>query len=118
MTAYRCLREYRTRQLQFLDNPSRCHIERIADSSLNYRRIDRFRTERIYANTHRLGDANRIRKLNLALARPARIDDVISDITSHISTRTVNLCRILSAKSTSSVSRISAVRIDDNLTPC
>src|SRR5690625_2760738 len=109
--------EYWLGQTQLLDNPSRRHVECFADSSLNYRRINRFRTERIYTHAYRLGYANRISKLNLAFTRPARLDYVISDISRHVCARPIDLCRILTAKCSTAMPCVTAVSIYDNLAP-
>src|SRR5690625_7276244 len=106
--------EYWLGQTQLLDNPSRRHVECFADSSLNYRRINRFRTERIYTHAYRLGYANRISKLNLAFTRPARLDYVIADISRHICAGTIDLSGVFSARCSSPMPCVCAGSLTDH----
>ena len=66
-------------------------------------------------DVHRLGHADRVRDLHLALARDARRDDVLRDVARGVGSRAVDLGRILAGERAAAVRRGAAVGVDDDL---
>ena len=71
--------------------------------------------ERINQHRHRIGHADRIRQLDLALAGESRGHNVLGDVTRHVAGRTIHLRRILARKSATAVRGRAAVRIHNDL---
>ena len=69
----------------------------------------------VNGHVDRLGDADRVRQLHLALLREARGDDVLRDVSRRVRRRAVDLRRILAGKRAAAVRRRAAVRVDDDL---
>ena len=64
---------------------------------------------------NRIGNADRVSELDQATIRESGGDDVLRNVTRHVSSRTIDLRRILSGESAAAVRRIAAVSIDDDL---
>ena len=70
------------------------------------------------ANRNRISDADSIGKLNFALVSQARRDNIFSNVTSRISRAPVNFCGVFTAESSASMTRPTAVSVDDNFSAC
>mmetsp|Transcript_10218 Transcript_10218/g.21084 ORF Transcript_10218/g.21084 Transcript_10218/m.21084 type:complete len:247 (+) Transcript_10218:79-819(+) len=67
-------------------------------------------------DTERLGDTNGIRQLDQSAFAQSRLDNGLGHPTAGVGSRSVNLGRILSGESTSTMGTPSTVSINDNLT--
>src|SRR5213595_2207372 len=70
----------------------------------------------IYQHGNRFRDADCISHLHQAAISQARSHNILRDVTSHVSRRAVDLCRIFAGESAAAVRSITTVRIDNNLT--
>ena len=75
-------------------------------------------SEGIHTDRSRMSNTDRIGKLDLTLVSKTSCNNVLCNITCSISSRTVNLCAVLTRESTAAVTSCSAVGINDDLTSC
>ena len=71
--------------------------------------------EAVDLDRHRVGDADRVRDLQLAAVGEAGGDDVLGRVAGRVGRRAVDLGRILAREGAATVSRRAAVRVDDDL---
>ena len=69
----------------------------------------------IHQHRHRIGDTDRIGDLDRAALGKAGRDHVLGEIARCVSSRTIDLGRILAGKGAAAVGRVTAVGIDDDL---
>src|SRR6201982_3681599 len=105
----------RTPQVQRIDNALRSQLEVRPDQVGNDRRIDLGSPERFNQNTHRFGDADRIRQLNFALIGETRRDNVFGNVTRHVGRGPIHLGRIFAAESAAAMASHAAVGVHDDL---
>lgn len=101
------------RQLQLFDDAERCEVEFRLDPRGDFIRVTR--AERLYTNRNRFGDTDCITDADLAAFGEAGRDDVLGGPTRSVRRGTIDLRRILAAKSTTSMTGCAAVRINDDL---
>ena len=108
----------RTAKVKHLDDTSRTKIK-ILTNDLNKLSLRKLTcSEGIHTDRSRMRNTDRIGKLDLTLVSKTCCNNVLCNITCSISSRTVNLCAVLTGKSTAAVTSCSAVGINDDLTTC
>src|SRR5215510_8964566 len=107
----------RAAEIKGFDNPSRRQLKVCTNQIRNDRRVYLCGAERIHQNAHWLGDSDRVSELNFASLRKSRRYNVLCNMACHVGSGTINLCRILAAECTTTVTAHAAVGIDDNLSP-
>ena len=80
-------------------------VEVLVTSSLDRRERDRFGAEAVDVDAHRVGDADRVRDLDLAAVGEAGGDDVLRDVAGGVPRRAVDLRRILPREGAAAVRR-------------
>ena len=77
--------------------------------------VDGAGAERVDEQADRLGLADRVRDLHLALGGEARGDDVLGDPAHRVRGGAVDLGRVLAGEGAAAVAGVAAVRVDDDL---
>ena len=118
MTISCCLFVDRTAKVKHLDDTSRTKIK-VLTNDLNKLGLRKFTgSESIHTDRCRMSNTDRIGKLDLALVSKTCCNDILCNITGSISSRTVNLCAVLTGESTAAMTACSTVGINDDLTSC
>ena len=115
VTVRRELPVNRTAQVEIADDGTRTQVEDLLHCGFEHFVVDNAGAEGVNQDGNRLCHANGIGELDLALVCEASCDDVFGDITCSISSRTVNLGRVLAGECTAAVRSRTAVGVDDNL---
>src|SRR6478736_4562777 len=105
----------RSQQVEHPDDALRAQVEVRVDELDDAGVGNAARTFGVNGHVDRLGDADGVRQLHLALLGETRGDDVLRDVSRSVGRRAVDLGRILAGKRTASVRSRTAVRVDDDL---
>ena len=73
------------------------------------------RAKRVDHHAHRVGEADGIGKLDLAAVGQLRGHNVLGEIARHVSTRAVDLARVLARERPAAVARHAAIGVGDDL---
>ena len=116
MSISSCLSVNRSSQIKHLDNSRRAKVK-VLTNDLNQLCIRKFTgSECFYVDRCRMSNTDRIGKLDLTLVSKTCCNNVLCNITCSLSSRTVNVCAVLTGKSTAAVTFISTVGIYNDLT--
>ena len=77
--------------------------------------VDLLRSKGIHAEGHRLGKANGVAQLHLALIRQAGENDILGDVARHVCAAAVRLGGVLAGKRATTVACIAAIGIRNQL---
>src|SRR5581483_3663950 len=113
----RGVRVDRPPQVEVAEDRRRPQVEVLAHERLDLRHGDRLGSERLHEDGHRMGDADRVRHLELAPLGEAGRDDVLRHVPRRVRRGAVDLRRILARERTAAVRCGAAVRVDDDLPP-
>src|SRR5690606_31486058 len=105
----------RLAQLEVVDDRRGAQVEYLADGALQSLIGHLAGAERVDRDRHRLGDANRVRDLDLAAIRQPGLDDVLGDPACCVCRGTIDLARVLARECTAPVPGHAAVGVDDDL---
>ena len=105
----------RAQQIEHLDDAFRAQVEVLAHQLGNGVVADLAGAFGVHGDVHRLGDANRVRHLNLALARQAGGDDVLGHVARGVGGAAVHFRGIFAAEGAAAVRAGTAVGVDDDL---
>ena len=108
----------RTAKIKHLDDTSRTKVKILTNdlNKLGLRKLTS--SESIHTDRCRMCNTDRIGKLDLTLVSKTCCNNILSNVTSCISCRTVYLCAVLTGESTAAVTSCSTVGINDDLTSC
>src|SRR5581483_2651923 len=93
----------------------RAEVEVLVDERLDAIVVDRAGAEGLDVERDRLRAADDVRDLDLESIREPGRDDVLRDVARRVRGRPVDLRRVLAAEGAAPVTRVSAVRVDDDL---
>src|SRR5690606_8661974 len=102
-------------QVEHGDDAVRAQVEVRADQLLDGLVVDPAGAEGGDRDRGRLGYADRVADLHLALARKAGGDHVLGDVARGVGGRPVDLGRVLAAERTAAMAGHAAVGVDDDL---
>ncbi len=94
---------------------ARAQVEVLVDELEDLRAADVLGPERLHHHRHRVGDADRVRDLDLAAVGQAGGHDVLGHVTSGVRGRAVDLARVLAGERATAVAGHAAVGVDDDL---
>src|SRR6185503_1413827 len=115
MSVSRCGFVDRPAQVQVLDNSSRGKFEVVAYQLRQRSFADASGTGGVDQHGNRIGDADGIRKLDQTTIGKSGGDDIFRNIAGHVSSGAIDLRRILSGESATTVGGVTAIRVDDDL---
>src|SRR6516225_6650874 len=118
MTVVSCLAVDRAQQIKLLNNCRRLEIENFPDALLDFRLIYGRRAKCVNRDAYWIGISDCVSELHFASIRQTRRDNILGDVPSHISSRSIHLRRILAGKRTAAVSAHTTVGIYNDLPPC
>jgi hypothetical protein len=105
----------RAQQVQHLDDALRTQVEVLVDQRGDLVVGDDAGAFGVDGHVHRLGHADRVRDLDLALARQAGGHDVLGHVAGGVGGRAVDLGRVLARERATAVRAGAAVGVDDDL---
>src|SRR5665647_3713863 len=107
----------RAQQIEHLDDAAWPQVEELVYQRSNFLVRDDARALGIDRHVHRLGNANGIGNLNLALPRQPRSHNIFGHIAGSVSGRAIHLARVFAAERATAVRAGAAVGIDNDLAP-
>ena len=102
-------------EVQALDDALGCQGEVLADEFGQLGRADLSGPESVDENADRLSYTDRVRQLNFRLVGQPRSHDVLGDIARNVSSRAIDLCRVLAAEGAATVPSGAAISVHDDL---
>ena len=105
----------RAQQVEHLDDALRAQVEMRVDQRGDLLVGDHAGAFGVDRHVHRLGHADRVGDLDLALVGEAGGDDVLRDVARRVGGRAVDLGRVLAAERAAAVRAGAAVGVDDDL---
>src|SRR3954470_22589749 len=115
VTVRRRLRVDRAAEVEVTEDRGGTQVEVLLHEVLDPADGDRFRSERLDENGHRMRDSDRVCDLDLAALGKPRCDDVLRDITRRVGGRAVDLRRVDAPERPATVWSSDAVRVKDGL---
>src|SRR5438094_2014640 len=115
VTVSRRLRVDRTAEVEVTEDRGGTQVEMLLHEVIDPGNGDRFRSERLDENGHRMRDPDRVGDLDLAALSKPGCDDVLRDVTRRVGGRAVDLRRVLARERPAAVWSSAAVRVDDDL---
>src|SRR5215510_7742016 len=106
---------YRPAQIQTLDNAAWRQLEVIAHKLRQRAFTNASRSFGIHEHGNRIRNADGVSKLDRATISESRSDDVLGNITRHVSCRAIDLRRIFSRESTATVRRVTTISVNNDL---
>src|SRR5712691_6131383 len=107
----------RAAQPEALDDRARSEVEVLLDELADGFVGDRARAEGLHVERDGVRTTDDVRELQLEAVRETRFDDVLRDVARRVGGGAVDLRRVLTAERAATVSRVAAVRVDDDLAP-
>src|SRR5438552_1092759 len=107
----------RLAQSQMLRNTARIEWKLFSHTTLDLLNIHLASAERLNAQLHGVGNADRISNANLNLARQPGSHNTLRDVPAHICRASINFRRVLATKCAAAVRTETAIRIDNNFPP-
>src|ERR1051325_7268354 len=102
-------------QVEGLDDAARRQLEVRAHDIRELEFVDLACPLRVDVDRDRVRDADSVSELDLAALGDASSDDILGDVSRHVTGRTVDLRRVFTRKGTAAVRASAAIGVDDDL---